>query len=132
MAAGESALQTLRTIRAEELAHFHLLSDSVTELGADPTAQTPCADVAGTASMGLVQVITDPRTTMAQCLNAILMGELTDNAGWELLTELATEAGQSDLAEQFSQALKAERRHVTIVTGWLKALVTDGVGTPAV
>jgi hypothetical protein len=31
--------------------------------------------------MGIIQVLTDPRTSMAQCLQAILTAELTDNAG---------------------------------------------------
>jgi hypothetical protein len=86
-------MDTLGRIRAEELAHFHLLCEAAITLGADPTAQTPCADVAATASMGLLHVVADPRTTLAQSLNAILTGELTDNAGWDLLTELAQEAG---------------------------------------
>jgi rubrerythrin len=130
--AGETPLETLRRIRAEELGHFRLLCDSTTQLGGDPTAQTPCADVIATASIGLVQVITDPRTTMAQSLNAMLTAELTDNAGWELLEELAEEAGQSELADRFSQALGAEQEHLAIVSGWLRTLVTDEAGTPAV
>jgi hypothetical protein len=69
---GEMPAQTLARIRSEELAHFHMLCEAATQLGADPTAQTPCADVSATASMGLMQVVTDPRTTLAQCLNAML------------------------------------------------------------
>src|SRR4029434_375002 len=44
-AAGETAAETLQRIRAEELEHFHMLCDAVTQLGGDPSAQTPCADV---------------------------------------------------------------------------------------
>jgi hypothetical protein len=128
----ETGLETLHRIRSEELAHFRMLCDVARELGADPTAQTPCADVIATASMGLLQVIADPRTTLAQSMNALLTAELTDNAGWELLTELATEAGQDAIAERFSQALAAEQEHEAIVTSWLKTLVTDAVGKPAV
>ena len=32
--------------------------------------QTPCALVAGVAGMGLMQVLTDPLTIVAQCLHA--------------------------------------------------------------
>jgi rubrerythrin len=129
---GETATETLQRIRAEELAHFHLLCDCVTQLGADPTAQTPCADVTAAASMGLLQVITDPRTTLAQSLNAILTAELTDNAGWELLIKLAEDAEQPEMAKLFSQALRAEERHLTTVKGWLEALLKNEAGTPAV
>lgn len=128
----EAALGTLHRIRSEELRHFRMLCDVARELGADPTAQTPCADVIATASMGLLQVIADPRTTLAQSLNALLTAELTDNAGWELLTELAAKAGQEAMAEQFSQALATEQEHEAIVTSWLKTLVTEAVGKPAV
>src|SRR5690606_32315938 len=79
----ESALQTLERIRNEELEHFHLLCEAMKQLGGDPTAMTPCADAVATASAGLMQVVTDPRTTLAQSLNAMLTAELTDNAGWE-------------------------------------------------
>jgi rubrerythrin len=129
---GEAALDTLRRIRAEELSHLKLLAETVSSLGGDPTAQTPCADVIAAASAGLVQVLTDPRTTVAQCLNAILTAELTDNAGWELLSELAEKAGQGELVDQFSAALADEQQHLFIIRGWLKSLLSDQAGTPAV
>ena len=128
----ETALQTLQRIRAEELGHFRMLCESVVKLGGDPTAQTPCADVAAAASSGLIQVITDPRTTLAQCLNTILTAELTDNAGWELLGQLAQEAGHNELGVPFSQALEAEQRHLVIIRDWLKLLLTTEAGTAAV
>jgi len=129
---GESPAQTLRRIRSEELAHFRLLCEAMTQLGGDPTAQTPCADVTATASMGIMQVLTDPRTTLAQCLNAILTAELTDNAGWELLIQLAEHAGESELAGRFLGALAQEQEHLVTIKGWLATLVTHGGGTPAV
>lgn len=129
---GESALETLQRIRAEELGHFLLLCECMTQMGGDPTAQTPCADVAATASMGVMQVISDPRTTLAQSLNAALMAELTDNASWELLEALAARAGQAAMATQFRAALAAEQEHLIIVRAWLKALTLDEAGTEAV
>jgi len=130
--AGESALDTLTRIRAEELEHFRMVCDVVEALGGDPTAQTPCADVTAAASIGLMQVLTDPRTTLAQCLNTMLTAELADTAGWELLSKLAEAAGQEQLLEPFATALAAEAQHVEIVRGWLEALLIEGSGTPAV
>ena len=127
-----SAAEALEFIRADELSHFQLLSDCIRRLGGDPTAQTPCADAAATASMGLMQVVTDPRTTLAQSLNAILMAELADTAGWEMLAELAEEAGQKELASTFLQALEAEQGHLATVRMWLQALLTNEAGTLAV
>jgi hypothetical protein len=61
--------------------HFELVRCTIEMMGCDPTAQTPCADLVGVETLGLVQVLTDPRTTVAQCMNAILTAELADNAG---------------------------------------------------
>lgn len=130
--AGEAMLETLRRIRSDELGHFQMLCECVKTLGGDPTAQTPCADVTATASMGLMQVITDPRTTLAQSLSAILTAELTDNAGWELLTELAAKVGQTELAGRFTEALATEEGHLETVRTWLQSLLMNDVGSPAV
>lgn len=128
----EQALETLERIRAEEHAHFLLLVAAMEKLGGDPTAQTPCADVVGVASMGLMQVLTDPRTTMAQCLNALLTAELTDNAGWELLAQLAEDAGEEALTGQFLGALGEEQGHLVVIKAWLTFLVTTSAGSEAV
>jgi hypothetical protein len=121
----ETPAETLERIRAEEFEHFTMLCDAMTAMGGDPTAQTPCADVMAVASSGFMQVLNDPRTTLAQCLNAMLAVELADNAGWELLAGLADEAGQSDLAGRFLGALGQEQQHVAIIKGWLTAIVSD-------
>lgn len=112
-------LAELMEIRDEEHRHFMLLSDAVTGLGGDPTVMSPCADVAAVASMGIMQVVVDPRTTVTQCLNAMLTAELTDNAGWEMLINLADELGHADLVEQFTQALENEQKHLLNVQSWL-------------
>lgn len=126
----EAPADALLRIRSEELAHFKLLTQAITHLGGDPTAQTPCADVAAVASMGIVQVLNDPRTTLAQCLNAMLTAELTDNAGWELLMRLADDAGETELASQFAVALAEESRHAEIIKTWLTRLVSSPASSP--
>lgn len=115
----------LTRIRDDEESHFHLLAQCLVTLGADPTAVTPCADTAGVAAMGPMQVVTDPRTTLAQALNATLLMELGDGAGWELLAELAEEAGHSEMAQRFAVVLETEREHLERVRGWLRAAVLE-------
>jgi hypothetical protein len=131
-AAGAFGLEVLRKIRADELSHFQLLCESMKSLGGDPTAQTPCADVVGTASAGILQVVSDPRTTLAQSLNAVLSAELTDNASWELLCELAEEAGHAEMAKKFEGALANEAEHLATVRGWLESLVMSAPNSAAV
>jgi rubrerythrin len=132
MVQGEEAGRTLERIRAEEHAHFRMLCEAMEKLGGDPTAMTPCADVSATASIGFMQVLTDPRTTLAQCLNVMLAVELTDNAGWELLIQLAEDAGEAELSGRFLAAKSQEEEHLLIVKAWLTSLTAQGAGTPAV
>jgi rubrerythrin len=113
----------LARIRDEEEAHFHLVHMHLERLGADPTAMTPCADIVGVQGMGLMQVISDPRTTIAQALNALLTAELTDNASWELLIELAGQTGNDEMATAFGEALQHEAEHLRLVRGWLREAV---------
>jgi hypothetical protein len=108
----------LADIRRDEARHFLLLKDAIETLGGDPTAQTPSADVTGVESLGLVQVLNDPRTSLAQSLHALLTAELSDGAGWETLVALASDAGQDALVIAFAQALEDEHRHLVLVHGW--------------
>jgi rubrerythrin len=112
-------LDDLRRFHGEELRHFRLAVTCMEQLGADPTAQTPCADAAGVASAGLMQLITDPRTDMAQSLNALLAAELIDNAGWELLITLSRSMGHEEMAETFEKALAEEQVHLETIRGRL-------------
>jgi rubrerythrin len=110
----------LLQIREEELEHFHQLIATVERLGGDPTAVTPSADLAAVASMGVVQVITDPRVSFAESLDAILIAELVDVDGWELLLELAQAAGDEALVSFAERAREEEERHLDLVRGWIK------------
>jgi hypothetical protein len=118
----------LQHIRDEEAMHFALCGAAIQSLGGDPTEQTPCADIAGVEGMGLVQVLTDPRTTVAQCLHAILVAEMTDNAAWEELIELTLPTGNDDLVARFRKAQANEAEHLEKVRGWYKAATLNGGG----
>jgi rubrerythrin len=126
--AGGPTREALEEIRDEELKHAGILMRAIERIGADPTALTPCADVTGVIAEGLVQVLTDPRTTLTQCLNAILTAELTDNASWELLAELAAGLEQDELAEECRLALAEEEVHLARVRGWLSSAVLGQAG----
>lgn len=112
-------LEQLYQFRLEEAQHFRIVVEAIESLGADPTAQTPCADAIGVASIGLMQVLTDPRTDIPQCLNVMLTAELTDNAGWELLILLARKFGKDEMAQNFERALAEEEVHLQSVRQWL-------------
>jgi len=126
---GESApgptLEDIEHIGSEELEHFLLINRAITEIGGDPTVQSPCADVAGVASMGILQVLTDPRSSLAQCLQVMLTAELTDNDGWQLLIKLADNLGFDDVKAEFETALAHEEEHLQNVRNWLSECVLE-------
>jgi rubrerythrin len=121
---GVIPMKELKHIRDEEAMHFALLGAAIQSLGGDPTAQTPGADVTGVEGSGLMQVLTDPKTTVAQALHSILIAELADNAAWEELIELTMEAGNEELVARFDQARQHEIEHLEKVRAWYKSAAT--------
>ncbi|MGH7766323.1 MAG: ferritin-like domain-containing protein [Candidatus Binatia bacterium] len=121
------SLDDLRHIHEEELEHFRLLQKTITEMGGDATVQTPSADVTGVLSLGILQIVTDPRTTVAQTLQAMLNAELADNDGWQMLSDIASTLGRTDLEEQFDKALEHEQEHLENVRAWLASLMLQEV-----
>jgi|SRR5688572_25256109 len=118
------SVERVKQIRNQEAEHAELLRQALVELGADPTAQTPCADLVGVQSMGLMQSITDPRTSLAQTLSSLLAAELIDVASWEMLGRLARSMGHEELAERFDRALDQENEHLTTVNGWYEGMLS--------
>jgi hypothetical protein len=120
-----ATLDELTKIRADELAHYHIVVEAIRSLGGDPTAQTPSADIVGVETMGLMQVLNDPRTTFSDCLNAMLIAELTDVDAWSLLATLAEGIGEDELASSFRDALLEENHHLQQVRTWYQASVVN-------
>ncbi|MFA7098223.1 MAG: ferritin-like domain-containing protein [Gammaproteobacteria bacterium] len=111
----------LERFHQEELQHFEMIREAIESLGGDPTVVTPAADVAGVASEGLLKVVTDPRTSIAQSLEALLVAELADNDGWKMLIQLANAVGEKELAKRFRTAAKEEDQHLAAVRQWLSS-----------
>jgi hypothetical protein len=118
---GGPSREDLLQILEEEHRHFAMLVEDMRTIGGDPTAMTPSADIAGTAAMGVLKVVTDARTTLLQGLEAILVAELTDRDGWHALIALARHAGKDDLVERYEAAEAREAEHIEKVRGWIAA-----------
>lgn len=128
---GTLTANALQEIRHEELQHMKVVQEALEDLGADPTAQTPCADLAGVQGLGLVQSVSDPRVTLTQRLSSILIAELTDNDGWNTLIDLSEGMGTSELTARFRRALAQEQDHLRKVRTWLRErLSVQLVGEP--
>lgn len=122
----------LLEIREEELGHALLVQDLIRELGGDPTVVTPCASLQATASRGIGDVLVDPRTSLVECLDAILVAELADQESWTQLVRIAEPLGDTALSAKLAKAHKTELEHLAKVRGWIEAAdrarrqLTDG------
>lgn len=122
----------LQRFHDEELRHFQQVREAVQSLGGAPTVVTPAADVVSVASEGLLKVITDPRTSIAESLEALLVAELADNDGWKMLIQLADSLEQKDLAKSFRRAAKEEDQHLSAVRNWLSTqMIQEATGKPS-
>jgi hypothetical protein len=110
--------EDVASIRGDEARHALLIADAIASIGGDPTAMTPSADNVGVEAMGLVQVLSDPRASLAQSLHALLTAELSDGVGWETLIALAHEMGHRDMVDGFGDALLQERKHQAMIQSW--------------
>jgi rubrerythrin len=121
----------LQHIRDEEYEHFQTVREAIELVGGDPTAVTPSANLVGVESSGIQSVVTDPRADLAASLHAMLIAELTDNAGWEQLIEACRAADYTDLAERFESCLVQEAEHLASVRRWLDAHTAALLGAAA-
>jgi ferritin-like protein len=120
------SVEQVASIRGDEARHAVLMKEAIESMGGDPTVMTPCADLAGVEAMGLVQILNDPRTSLAQSLHAILTAELSDGVGWETLIALADEHEQTAMVESFSDALQQERKHQAMIQDWYEEAIGLG------
>ena len=122
------SVDQLQQFRTEEAAHIGICWDALRQLGADPTCVTPLADTNAVASIGLMQIIADPRMTVAQSLYAIHVAELADNDGWQLLIKVARQMGQEEMAARFQTALEEEDRHLASLRTWMEQICLNEAG----
>jgi len=119
-APGSDLLGMLQHIRDEEYEHMLMVAEAIETLGADPTAMTPCANIAGVKAMGIMEVVTDPRSNLSQAIGALLTAELEDNAAWEMLIELADAGGHPKIAKGFEKAKLQENDHLVKIKTLLR------------
>lgn len=122
---GDGDIETIRTgverVLEQEFDHFAMLKSVIEEMGGDPTAVTPSADVEATLSSGVLTILVDARANLVQSLEAMLVAELADNESWDQLLELAERQGNDDMVTKFEQARAQEREHLTKVRTWIDA-----------
>jgi hypothetical protein len=118
---GGPTRQQLLEIREQELGHALMVQELIRGLGGDPTVITPCASLQATASKGLGEVLVDPRTSFIDCLETILVAELTDLDSWAQLARTAEPLGDAGITGKITGAQQTELEHLAKLRGWLEA-----------
>jgi rubrerythrin len=111
----------LEQIRDEEHRHMLMLDRILHDLGADPTAVTPCANREVVTSRGIGDVLLDPRTSLLDGLEAIIIAELADHEQWMALVDTARDLGRENLARIFMASQATEEEHLSKVRRWIAA-----------
>lgn len=99
-------------IRHRDLIAAHLERANVSD-EARETASVRLARAEGEAMLKLV----DECAGELPLFNLLLTVELTDETGWELLIDLARDAGEMQLVESFAGCLRAEKEHLRTLRG---------------
>ncbi len=111
----------LEQIRDEEHRHMVMLERILHDLGADPTAITPCANREVVTSRGIGDVLLDPRTGLLDGLEAIVIAELADHEQWMALVDTARDLRRENLARIFIANQATEEEHLSKVRRWIAA-----------
>src|SRR5258708_1015608 len=117
----------LRAHRDGEMEHVAWLEQEVRALGGDVHAMTEMAVLEVRESSGIADIITDGDNEPRHLFHALLAAELADNAGWDLLVELADEANDRDAKKQFKKRLREEEEHLVFARRVVRPLARRDV-----
>ncbi len=104
----------LREHRDEEKEHEEWLEAQIREVGGDAHATTARTELVKTESRGLEEVVRETDEP-SHLLHALMTAELADNAGWDLLVQIADEADDDKAKRQFKKRLHEEEEHLVFV-----------------
>jgi rubrerythrin len=107
-------LETMQKHRGEEKEHEEWLEECIRKLGGDPNAETEHSRLVKQESKGVEEVV-EKDTMLPHLFHALLVAELADNAGWDLLHSLAGELGDSAAKKEFGKRLREEAEHLLFV-----------------
>lgn len=100
--------------RDQEKEHEEWLEGCIRELGGDDKQLTPKARLVQEMSKGIEQVVMND-AQLPHLFQALLAAELVDNAGWDLLVELADEADDRATVKEFKKRLHEEEKHLVLM-----------------
>jgi hypothetical protein len=137
VASAEPAVQRmlprLEQQRAEEQAHADWLDAQLValEAGSIATGNTRRVTRVRLETEGLQRIADDGAATVQELFHALLLFELADDGGWELLVQLAARGDDRAAHEAFAPRREAERAHVSFVRRAVtELLINEVLGYP--
>jgi bacterioferritin (cytochrome b1) len=100
--------------RDQEKEHEEWLEAQIRAMGGDAHAKTEMSELTTEESAGVEKVVMMDKNLVHQ-MHGLLIAELVDNAGWELLLELADDADDADARREFRRRLHEEEEHLMFV-----------------
>jgi bacterioferritin (cytochrome b1) len=107
-------LQEMEGHRSEEKEHEEWLEAQIRGLGGNAHAETEKSRLVTRESKGIEEVVMSG-APLPHLLHALLAAELVDNAGWDLLVQLADEAGDREAKREFKRRLHEEEDHLLFI-----------------
>ncbi len=112
--------------RDEEKEHEEWLEARIRGLGGDAHSETERSQLVTRESKGIEEVVMSD-AQLPHLLHALLAAELVDNAGWDLLVQLADEAGDHAAKREFKKRLHEEEDHLLLVRKAVERLSLEDV-----
>ena len=122
----EAFRDEMQRYRDQEKEHEEWLEGCVRDLGGDTSVRTDLVRLVEQESKGIEQVV-ETDDLLPHAIHALLTAELVDNAGWELLVELADDADDREAREAFRKRLHEEEDHLVFVRTAMLAFVRKDV-----
>jgi rubrerythrin len=120
--------------------HVERLTEVITSLGFDPSAQTPGRKVVNHIGTSLVRAMElarsggDPEAAQVVACECVVHAETKDHANWELIGILLEKGSidSEELQAAFDEIEEEEDEHLYHTKGWCRELALQGLGLPAV
>jgi len=113
--AGGKLFGQLRDHRNEEKEHEEWLEAQIRALGGTAHEDTEHSRLVMEESKGIGDVILRGESNLPHMFHALLAAELVDNAGWDLLVQLADEAHDHEAKREFKHRLHEEEQHLLLM-----------------
>jgi hypothetical protein len=121
--------------------HVQIVTGILRELGLDPNTETPGRKVVRYIGTSLVKAMemalrsADPQAAQIVAAECVTLAETKDHLNWELIGELAKNAGPAAaelLKPAYGQVEDEEDEHLYHTAGWTRELWIQALGMPAV